>query len=374
MPSCCIKNCKSRTFYTDKKNITFFRFPKEKVILEKWINACGKSEDNIKINSDTNCDRTQPKSTKTCMKQMKRLKEGSIPTKMLLLDKSRKRRNKKEQYQIVIMFLIEQCIQENIYSEEDNFDKQNSLISLNDVLRGNEYVFKPKKSGNYDVFEMLLQKLRCFENENKKLLQENKQLKKKNEQLNTQVEQLQTSVMQNASMIQVMEIDKRKEANKIVINTLRKVLTLGQVKSIMSPNNIRKKWLSEDISAIALRSLSPKAYRYLRNIKKMPLPCESPLQNWVASFSISPGILKDVLRIMHDKGYNLSTVEKLTILSFDELYVSNKLDLERKEQKVYGLHKTCQFVMARGLFNTWKQPIYYNFDESMKCLATFYLL
>ncbi|XP_025163536.1 uncharacterized protein LOC109503714 [Harpegnathos saltator] len=174
------------------------------------------------------------------MKQMKRLKEGSIPTKMLLLDKSRKRRNKKgimsdsdhvsvmtgkmlnteiskqQMSELPTCLQIEQCIQENIYSEEDNFDKQNSLISLNNVLRENEN----QKSGNYDVSETLLQKLRCFENENKKLLQENKQLKKKNEQLNTQVEQLQISVMQNASMIQVMEIDKRKEANKIVVNTL----------------------------------------------------------------------------------------------------------------------------------------------------------
>ncbi|XP_025155181.1 uncharacterized protein LOC112588705 [Harpegnathos saltator] len=174
MPSCCIKNCKSHTFYTDKKNITFFRFPKEKVILEKWINACGKSEDNTKIISgrirslhfEDDCfvmRWTQPKSAKTCMKQMKRLKEGSIPTKMLLLDKSRKRRNKKgtmsdsdhvsvmtgkmlntetskQQMSELSTCLQIECIEENIYSEEDNFDKQNSLISLNDVLRENEYI------------------------------------------------------------------------------------------------------------------------------------------------------------------------------------------------------------------------------------------
>lgn len=66
-----------------------------------------------------------------------------------------------------------------------------------------------------------------------------------------------------------MEIDKHKEAKEMTINTLQKVFTPGQIKRLMSPNNIRTKWSSEDIIlAIALRSLSPKTYRYLKNIKK----------------------------------------------------------------------------------------------------------
>lgn len=134
---------------------------------------------------------------------------------------------------------------------------------------------------------------------------------------------------------------------------------------LMSPKS-RVRWSSEDImSAIALRSLSPKAYRYLRNIKKIPLPCATTLHNWVDQFKVSPGILHDVINIMSRIGLNLSTTEKLTVLTFDELYISNKLDLERKQQKIYGPHRTCQFVMARGLFKHWRQPIYYNFDEAM---------
>lgn len=73
----------------------------------------------------------------------------------------------------------------------------------------------------------------------------------------------------------------------------------------------------------------------------MPLPSMSTLQNWYATFNVQPGILKDVLKIMEDKGHNLDTTEKLTVLSFDELYISNEVDLERKEQKIYGPYRTC---------------------------------
>lgn len=51
MPSCYIKNCKSRTFHTNRKGITFFRFPTENNIRQIWIDACQRSEENLKIDS-----------------------------------------------------------------------------------------------------------------------------------------------------------------------------------------------------------------------------------------------------------------------------------------------------------------------------------
>lgn len=169
---------------------------------------------------------------------------------------------------------------------------------------------------------------------------------------------------QKSYTIAQMTEHKQKEAEEIAVNVLRKVFTPGQIKKLMSPNDVRIRWSSEDItSAIALRSLSAKTYRYLRDVKKIPLPCVATLQNWCIAFNVPPGILKDVLKIMKEK--DLTITEKLTVLTFDEIYISNKLDLERKEQKIYGPHKTCQFIMARGLFKKWKQPIYYNFDQPM---------
>jgi len=61
----------------------------------------------------------------------------------------------------------------------------------------------------------------------------------------------------------------------------------------------------------------------------------------------------------------LSITDKLAVLTFDEVYISNKVDLERREQKIYGPHKSCQFVMIRGVFGNWKQPIFYEFSQQM---------
>lgn len=202
--------------------------------------------------------------------------------------------------------------------------------------------------------------------EKNELLQEKQTLIGDNENLKQQMELLTKTLHQKSEIITQMTVDNEKD-DKVPIHVLQKVFTAGQIKLLMSSNtNTRIKWSAEGItSAIALRSISPKAYRYLRNVKKMPLPCMSTLNNWGTTFNIPPGILTDVLHIMKEKGQNLCTEDKLTVLTFDELYISNKIDLHRKEQKIYGPNKTCQFVMARGLFNKWKQPIYYKYDKPM---------
>jgi len=49
--------------------------------------------------------------------------------------------------------------------------------------------------------------------------------------------------------------------------------TPNQIEQILQPKKKIYKWTPEDISsAMTLRSISPKAYRYLRNKKSFPLP------------------------------------------------------------------------------------------------------
>ncbi|KAF0692122.1 Reverse transcriptase domain-containing protein, partial [Aphis craccivora] len=99
---------------------------------------------------------------------------------------------------------------------------------------------------------------------------------------------------------------------------------------------------TEDIlvsSAITLRSISPKAYRYLRNKKQYPLPGLSTLRRWASTFKVEPGILEGVLTLMKANGTLLTSREKLTVICFDETYVSNRLCYDKKNEQVIGPHK-----------------------------------
>lgn len=221
--------------------------------------------------------------------------------------------------------------------------------------------------------EMLLEQLKKLQEENKQLTSENTQLSAANAQISIAFKQLDEENMhlkkeiENLHEFQQPQENVEENAETIAFDALHMVFTSGQIKRIMSPNKSRVTWSAEDISsAIALRSISARAYNYLRTVKNVPLPCVQTLRNWSADFNVKPGILKDVIRIMQSKGQDLSIIEKLTVLSFDEIYISNKVDLERREQKIYGPNKTSQFVMARGLIGSWKQPIFYDFDQPME--------
>lgn len=145
---------------------------------------------------------------------------------------------------------------------------------------------------------------------------------------------------------------------------MESVLTPGQVRKVLDPEK-KIRWSSEDIaSAISLRCVSPKSYRYLRS-QNFPLPCMSTLRKWASSFQVDRGVLDDVMPLLKQKSKDFTCLEKLCILSFDEVYLSNRVDIDKKEQQKVGPHKNCQMVMIRGLVGKWKQPVYYNYDTKM---------
>lgn len=48
------------------------------------------------------------------------------------------------------------------------------------------------------------------------------------------------------------------------------------------------------------------------------------------------------------KGDLMSTVDKLTVICFDETYISSRICLDKINERVLGPHKCVQTVIARG--------------------------
>ncbi|KAF0707287.1 Uncharacterized protein FWK35_00028172, partial [Aphis craccivora] len=112
-----------------------------------------------------------------------------------------------------------------------------------------------------------------------------------------------------------------------------------QIDMLLNPKKKVYKWQPEDISsAITLRSISPKAYRYLREEKHFPL---------VVQFPMEPGILSDVMTLMKAKGETLDMKDKLTVVSFDETYLSRRICFDKKYEKMVGPYKCVQTVIVR---------------------------
>ncbi|KAJ3665372.1 hypothetical protein Zmor_000869 [Zophobas morio] len=134
-----------------------------------------------------------------------------------------------------------------------------------------------------------------------------------------------------------------------------------KLKSDALPTERRPTSMSTTPSKKGSTQCCPKAYRYLRQQCHWPLPGLSTLRKWASSFIIN-GILHSVLYLMKEKAKTLSEMERLTVLSIDEMFIKDEICLDRSLEQVFGPHKTVQVMMCQGLFSSWKQPVYYNFD------------
>jgi hypothetical protein len=140
-----------------------------------------------------------------------------------------------------------------------------------------------------------------------------------------------------ALKLQVKDLKQRqrlaaRDENAKIAAAVKPLFTPEQIKKLLTKKNIR--WSAEDISAaISLRSVSQKGYRYLKNHRKYPLPSVSTLRRWAARFNVQPGLLKNVLPLMQQKSKNMSLRERLTVISFDEMFIKIKCAWRKKRRQ-----------------------------------------
>ncbi|EZA51151.1 hypothetical protein X777_10276, partial [Ooceraea biroi] len=216
MPSCCVKYCTSRTSYKKTQNVKYLRFPKDGVIRQQWLDAC----------------------------QNNGIRTG-VPTYTELVEyvQEKQRLRHKESMQNMEVEAVEDINDTNCIEEVDCITTETM-----------QHMELENDTTNIETNK----RLQKSEEINCKTLKEKELLEQQNVQLRMEVTKLQTEILK-------MSTDKQKQE----IDILKKVFTPGQIARLTSSTNSRIQWSPEDIvSAISLRSSSPKAYKYLRNVKK----------------------------------------------------------------------------------------------------------
>lgn len=151
---------------------------------------------------------------------------------------------------------------------------------------------------------------------------------------------------------------------KKATNYLEEVFSPAQIKALTTKKRVN--WSPDDLSsAVALYSCSPKAYKYMRDTMKIPLPSRATLHRWAAKTKVSPGIQTKVLLILEKLGKMMPERERLVVISFDEMHISQRVQYDQSRDAVVGPHSQVQVVFIRSLLGEWKQPIYFAFDENM---------
>jgi len=148
-----------------------------------------------------------------------------------------------------------------------------------------------------------------------------------------------------------------------ISNNTKQILSSAQRKIVNGKRKVR--WSSSDIvKALSVRSVSLKSYETVRSSWGLPLPTVRTLQRWTQGFGCSPGIQTDVIAILKSESVNMDITKRLCALSFDEMSINSNYALDKSTNAIVSASKV-QVVMARGICDGWKQPVFYAFDRNM---------
>ena len=122
------------------------------------------------------------------------------------------------------------------------------------------------------------------------------------------------------------------------------------------------------------------ALALIQDITNVKLPSEltSPYQitnyeqstfaliiRWIASIQFPPGLSLDVLKFIQHNHTENSDTDKVCIIGFDEMGISQQISYCPTQDQIFGPYKKVQVLSVRGLLSSWKYPVFFGFDTKM---------
>ncbi|KAF4533102.1 hypothetical protein B566_EDAN003822, partial [Ephemera danica] len=164
-------------------------------------------------------------------------------------------------------------------------------------------------------------------------------------------------------------------ARKHCLNYMKGKLTKIQCDFFSSQlrNNTRhdsgKRYTPEEkLIGLSIYHKSPRTYNFLR--KMFVLPSRKTLMQFLVQQHIKEGINENLFKALEQATAHLSPLKKMVSLSIDGVSLVPHLSYNPSEGRITGLDRNthrpatqAQVIMVRGLYENFKQPIYYSFHD-----------
>jgi len=179
---------------------------------------------------------------------------------------------------------------------------------------------------------------------------------------NSQIRRLKKNLLDQTSLFLKVE----SEAGDVK-SQLLKYFSPTQYRIMQGNYNKNVVWPEDDlVKAISLFTVSSRAYMYLRDSMKFPLPCKSTIYYWLAKIEVLPGkLITPAIQVLKSELAEAPSLSKVAVLAFDEISIDSKYCYDMKNDVVRGKHEDACVTAVRGLFYKWKQIIHYQFGKNI---------
>lgn len=152
-----------------------------------------------------------------------------------------------------------------------------------------------------------------------------------------------------------------KAKDKIIREALQPYFSKSQVDRLLLKKQTH--WSEEDLNnSILLLCLSVRVYQVLRFKYKYPLPSITCVKKYLTNLHCGPGLMVPTLKLMEARAASTSKLQKLLVISFDEVKIHSNCCYYAKQDRVLGPYNNAQVVFVRPLFGDWGNPVFYEFD------------
>ncbi len=257
-------------------------------------------------------------------------------------------------------------------------DEGASLQRENEQLKEDMTALKEREgkifqeNGVNDYVQELQKQLAEERAMNAKLKEENKSKKKniafiqceldkvraQNSNLMTRISQLKTQKNKKKKQEEKVSLKEKREYFKSVMkergysNAAIKALLRGKWKLI-------RNWSKKDLTvALTLKTISPKCFRYLRQLGMFPLPGQSNLLKYFQEFKLPAGYLDPVHELIKIKSKSLLPHKLKVVLVFDAVHLKNEIVFDSSEDRIVGPHKYANVVLIRFIYDDQVIPIW----------------
>ena len=90
-----------------------------------------------------------------------------------------------------------------------------------------------------------------------------------------------------------------------------------------------------------------------------PLLGVSNLRRYFQNFRVEEGYLWSVDQLIRIKAQELTELEKIVTIQFDEVHLKSDINYDAAEDQIIGPHSMANVAEIRGVFLNFKMPVWY---------------
>ena len=164
--------------------------------------------------------------------------------------------------------------------------------------------------------------------------------------------------------LKVKQLKQKRASNKdklVIVEEFLRALnyTDAQISCYLRPGYTSARWGDEDMTmALTLKTISPKAFEYIRKKRLIPLPCQVTLRKYFRDFKVTEGYQDSIHKLPEIRAKDFKESDRIVKLVFDDVHLRRDISYCPTEDRIIGPHRQANTLLLESIVCNFRTPIW----------------